>query len=173
MKRISYILLALILLSFSSCDMFRKMAGRPTGAEIARMKVEIEAHDAAVAAEQARLERLEMEKKAESDSIAAMDSLKSMKNRIFSSSSRGGLSRSDLKSRYYVIVGCFQQPANADRLCAEIKSYGFESTVISFRTGLYAVAMCETDRIADALANLKTVKSEKFCPEDVWILDNN
>lgn len=162
-----------MLLSLSSCDMFRKFAGRPTGAEIARMKVEIEAHEAAVAAEQARLERIEAEKKAMADSIAAMDSLKSMKNRFFSSASRGGLAKTDLKSRYYVIVGCFQQPENADKLCAEIKSYGFESTVISFRTGLFAVAVCETDRIADALASLKALRKEKFCPDDVWILHNN
>lgn len=173
MKRIAYIFLVLMLFSVSSCDLFRKLAGRPTSVELARMEVEIKAREEAAAQEQARLERIEMEKKAAADSLAAIDTLKSMKNRIFSTSSRGGLSKSELKSRYYVIVGCFQQPENADKLCAEVKSCGYESMVISFRSGIYAVALAETDRIADALANLKTVKKEKFCPGDVWILDNN
>jgi hypothetical protein len=37
---------------------------------------------------------------------------------------------------------------------------------------MIAVGLCPVNTIADALASLRDVKEEPFCPTDVWILVN-
>lgn len=184
MKR-SYILAALaVVMTVSGCDFFRKVAGRPTSADLEAKKVEI-AHAEMVKAEQAReqavLDSLQAvaeqarmaEEMAVRDSLAAHVELKEKECMIYDLSSLKGLSSGELTHRYYFIVGSFRDAANADRFMAKVaEAPGMEPVKVRFRTGMIAVGVCPRNRIAEMAALIDGVRAESFCPKDAWILVN-
>ena len=103
MKR-SYILAFFaVMLLVSGCDFFRKVAGRPTSADLQAKRTEItyvEAQKAELAREQARLDSLEAvaqkereaREMAERDSLAAHQTLKEKGCQIYELKSLKGLS---------------------------------------------------------------------------------
>lgn len=150
---------------FGGCDMFRKMAGRPTSDEIERRKVEISRR-------QAEIEAMKIEQKQVADSLAMLDSLRSMCDKVKHLSDIGDLYTVDLEARYYIIVGSFRKAGNAETMIRKASGAGYVPVLISFRNGLQAVGVSPTDRLSDALLSLKAVKREDFCPPDVWVLVN-
>ena len=60
----------------TACDSFRRLAGRPTGADIAIKKARIELEQAA---HQARLDSLRVIQKAMADSLELLDSVRASK----------------------------------------------------------------------------------------------
>lgn len=170
MKKSLVILMAVSMLILTGCDFFRRLAGRPTSEDIENRKLEILL--AQEAAEQARLDSLRREQQMVLDSIAALDSIKQQGGTILNPSKLGGLFATKLEARYYVIVGSFRQRTNAEALVNRISDHGYSPALISFRNGMIAVGVCPVNTLPDALTSLKTVKSEEFCPSDVWILVN-
>ena len=171
MKRLFPILaIATVMVLSTGCDAFRRIAGRPTSAEIASMKeqilMEIETKH------QARMDSLRRVEKALSDSLAILDSLRQINGTILNSSRMGGLFTTKLESRYYIVVGAMKQRANAEKLLTRVQKSGYVATLISFRNGFNAVGICSTDNLNEAFQSLKKVKTESFCPPDVWILVN-
>lgn len=157
----------------SGCDMFRSIAGRPTSEDLAMMKSETAAREAA---EAARRDSLETALRLEADSLAresALDSLKRMGGLLREPSRLGGLASSSvLSSRYYAVLGSFKDSANATRYLERIKTAGYTAELITFRTGLTSVGACpENDPVA-FLEMLGKIRGESFCPKDFWILVN-
>ena len=76
-------------------------------------------------------------------------------------------------SNYSVVVGSFKSVANAERMAAKVADEGYASSVLRFSNGMAAVAVEPRTKIADAVRVYEKVKSEKFCPDDAWILSNN
>jgi hypothetical protein len=181
MKRSYIFLLMAVMLMVSGCDFFRKVAGRPTSADLQAKKVEIECVEAEIAREQARQDSLEAlaqkariaEENARLDSLAAHQTLKEKNCMIYNLKSLKGLASGELDNRYYFIVGSFRDAANADKFMSKVaKDSTMAPVKVRFRTGMIAVGVCPRDRIADMASVVDDVRSRSFCPKDAWILEN-
>lgn len=170
MKKIMIVLMGLSLFAVTGCDFFRQLAGRPTSADIEAKRLEILIAEQQAA--QARLDSLMKQQQIAKDSLAALDSIAQYGGTILNPAKLGGLFATRLEARYYVIVGAFRVRANAENLLLKAKNAGYEPALISFNTGLIAVGLCPCSNIVDAKDALKKVKTEKFCPKDVWVLLN-
>jgi len=169
------IVLSVILLT--GCDGLRKLAGRPTSAELESLRLEVmearESEQARLAEQQARIDSLRRVEQALADSLALLDSLKQMHGTILNPSAMGGLFTTKLDYRYYIIVGAFSYRNNAEKLLNKVNEAGYSGTLISFRNGYNAIGVAPSDDLNSALSSLVAVKKESFCPPDAWILVND
>lgn len=173
MKRTAIFALTAATLLVCGCDFFRGLAGRPTSAEIAEKRVAVEAVKAEAAArEQARLDSLRIVEEAAADSLAALSKLETLNVKVLAVSEIGAV-YGDLGKGYSVVVGSFKSVANAERMAAKVADEGYASSVLRFSNGMAAVVVEPRTKIADAVRVYEKVKSEKFCPDDAWILSNN
>lgn len=160
-------------ISLSACtqvkDFLRRAAGRPTSEEIALKKARIEVEEAA---HQARLDSLRSYQKALADSLELLDRIKASHTMMMTASSVRGMSRNALSYRYYVVVGTFGTPSNSKAQASRASAAGYTATVIPFNNGFSAVGLDGTDRLQAAWERLQKIKTESFCPKDVWILIN-
>ncbi len=169
MKQIhSIFLLILLSLSLCSCDLFRKIAGRPTSDDIEKKRSALEMEQKA---HNDRLDSLKLVQTQISDSLAALDSIRMQGSSIVEARQLTDQEKSRLPYSYYVIVGAFGNPENAERFAAQASDAGYPSTLIRYRNGFTAVGVCPSDRIVDAYESLKSVRESGFCP-DAWILNN-
>ncbi len=172
MKKSYIVLVILSLLTLTGCDFMRRLAGRPTSEDVEQKRIEIlRAEEAAL---QARLDSLRnVEQRMMQDSLNALDSIRQSGGSILNPASLGGLFATKLEARYYIILGSFRSRANAEGLFNVAKEAGYKPALISFgKGGLIAVGVSPVNRLSDASAALNSVKKEKFCPKDVWILVN-
>ena len=170
MKSILAVLSLLALLSLAGCDMFRRLAGRPTAEEVEMMRIELLRQEES--RHQYRVDSLKKLEKALADSIAVLDSIRQMHGTILNPSEIGGLFTTKLDYRYYIVVGAFRSRSNAEELLDTVKKHGYVPILINFRNGFNAIGISPTNDIVGAFRSLKKVREEKFCPEDVWILVN-
>lgn len=161
-------LLCSVALLVSSCDLFRKMAGRPTSADIEQKRAMIEAQKNA---HEERLDSMDAVQKQIADSLAVLDSLRLTNSAVLSSRQLTAESKSSLSARYYVIIGAFGKIENAKKLVAKAEANSYEAELIAYANGFTAVGVCASDNLADAYARLQEVRQSGFCP-DAWILDN-
>lgn len=172
MKTTRYIAAALLILmplTFTGCDAFRKLAGRPTSGEIAVMKATLEenARQDSIARQKEALDRA----RAIADSVEFSDSaLASRGIRLASRTLAQGVSDT-LSHRYYVIIGAFGQPEHARKLASSVESSGYAATLIPYQSGIIIVGLCPADDRKTACDNLAMVEKEPFCPASAWILD--
>jgi len=168
-------LLSLAVLLSGSCDFVRKVAGRPTAAEVEDIRIEqIRAEEAA---HQARLDSMKRVEQHLADSIAALeahllDSLSQVKGTILNPSKLGGLYTTKLETRYCIIVGAFRTRAYAERKLLKCNQAGYTATIVSFRNGLNAVAVCPSNDLNEILRTLRQLRGNGICPADGWILVN-
>jgi len=165
--RLMALLLASVLV-FTSCDLFRMMAGRPTSKDI-EAKKELIAKEQKL--HQDRLDSLKLMQKHISDSLAVLDSIRMSNSSLVSVRQLSPESRKSLSHRYYVIVGAFGKPENAEKSAANARESGYEPTLITYQNGFVAVGVNPSDRLTDAYSALSKVRDSGFCP-DAWILDN-
>ena len=172
MKKSCILLAVVSLLCLTGCDFMRKLAGRPTSEDVEMKRIEIlRAEEAAL---QARLDSLRnVEQRMMQDSLNALDSIRQLGGSILNPASLGGLFATKLEARYYIILGSFRSRANAEGLFNVAKNAGYKPALISFgKGGLIAVGVSPVNKLSDAFTALNSVKKEKFCPNDVWILVN-
>lgn len=170
--RKSVILLMLAVMTIvTGCDFFRVLAGRPTGKDIDARRVEImKSEEAAL---QVRLDSIRLaEEKVAADSLAALDSLAAQGIVITGASRLGGLAADVSAHRYHIIAGAFRDKANARKLAGKAESEGYEAELIECRTGIIAVGLCPSDRIAVTYNAMQRLRHESFFPKDSWILLN-
>ena len=175
MKRTFIILLALTLLCTSSCDFVRTLAGRPTSAQVEQLRLEQLA--AEQARYQARLDSMARVEKQMADSLAALeahllDSLSQVNGTILNPAKLGGLFTTKLETRYCIVVGAFRGRYYADRKLKACNEAGYKASIISFKNGLMAVAVCPSDDLNETLKTLKQLRGKGVCPPDSWILVN-
>ena len=170
MKKFLLLLSALSLLTLGGCDMFRRLAGRPTAKELEQIKMEMLLRQEAQ--QVARIDSLRRVEKALSDSIAVLDSIRQLHGTILNPSEIGGLFTTRLDFRYYIVVGAFKDRANAENLLSEVREKGYSPVLINFRNGFNAIAISPSDDLHAVFHALKKVREEPFCPDDVWILVN-
>ena len=176
MKRSVILSLAAAVLVFGGCDFVRTLAGRPTSEELAVKESRIE-RERDVARYQARIDSLERVRVRLADSLAALDahlldSLSQVKGTILNPTKMGGLYTTKLQSRYYIVVGAFRTRSYAERKLTQCNAAGYTATIISFRNGLLAVAVCPSDSLNETLKTLRELRGNGICPKDGWILVN-
>ncbi|MBO8484068.1 MAG: SPOR domain-containing protein [Bacteroidetes bacterium] len=171
MKKFLLLLSALSLLTLGGCDMFRRLAGRPTAKELEQIKMEMLLRQEAQ--QVARIDSLRRVEKALSDSIAVLDSIRQLHGTILNPSEIGGLFTTRLDFRYYIVVGAFKDRANAEKLLSEVREKGYSPVLINFRNGFNAIGIAPANDLFNIFRSLKRVKTEEFCPDDVWILVND
>ena len=171
MKKVILALFVFVAVFFTGCDTFRRLAGRPTSAEIEAKRKVIEL--AEPAKHQERMGPLTRIEKQMADSLAVLDSLNGKNGTAMREPARmGGISAGSLKNKYYIIVGAFMDKGNAEFMKKQVTGAGYEAELIYFRNGYTCVGVCPTDNLVEEYADLKKLKAEKFCPEDIWILVN-
>ena len=174
MKKTLILLFAAAVL-LSGCDFVRTVAGRPTSAQVEQIrKNRIAAEEAA---HQARLDSMAKAEKAMAEALAAreahlLDSLTQSKGTVLNPSKMGGLYTTKLESKYYIIVGAFRVRSYAERKLNQCNGAGYTATIISFRNGLLAVAICPSNSLEETLKTLKQLRGTEVCPKDGWILMN-
>jgi hypothetical protein len=173
----SYILLAaVVLMTVTGCDFFRKLAGRPTSDEIEVKRLEMVADLEAKAARQKAIEdSLALVARDEADSIEACLYIKEKGIRIYTPSGLGGIAKDEVLPESYgcyrVIVGAFKDKGNAQKKRKAVAEAGdFAPHFIRMRNGMIAVATCQVNQIQNALAGMKELQSVGVCPADAWIL---
>ena len=154
---------------FGSCDLLRKMAGRPTSKDIEAKRLLIEKEELS---HQRRLDSLKLMQKYISDSLAVLDSMNMSKTALVASRQLSAETKKALEYRYYVIVGAFGKPENAQKFAQKAKESGYEPTLISYKNGFLAVGVSPSNKLTDSYAALRVIRDSGFCP-DAWILDNN
>ena len=170
MKRImAMAALAASICLLGGCDFFRQLAGRPTSRDIEakRLRIEREAE-----AHQRRLDSLKLVQKQISDSLATLDSLKNAKESMISTRQLATKREHELPYRYYVMIGSFSSPANAERQAGKAEQAGYPATLIPFRSGFVSVGICPSNSLTEVYASLRKLRGERFCPKDAWILNN-
>ena len=174
MKKSVIIVLAVCAVILSGCDFVRVIAGRPTSKQVEAIRVERVKQEEA--RHQVRLDSMRRVQQQLADSLAMekylLDSLSQSKGTVMTPSSLGGIGVSNLDYAYYIVVGAFRDPANALKKKVQCEDAGFPASIINFRNGLNAVAVCPSNSIAETIKNMKTVKGKSFCPKDGWILVN-
>ncbi|NLX41614.1 MAG: SPOR domain-containing protein [Bacteroidales bacterium] len=140
--RIVTILLAASLL-FSGCDFFRSILGKPTSKEIEAARIEQEAAEAARRDSIARAE--------EQARLAAEAAAR------------------PVYSNYYVIMGCYKIPANAQRLKAKLEAKGYDVAELRFKNGYDVVAIQGSETFREAYRHWYTMLERGDEPYDMWI----
>ncbi len=171
MKKFLFLLSALSLLTLTGCDMFRRLAGRPTAKELEQMRVEL--FQRQESEHLARIDSLKRVEMALCDSIAVLDSIRQLHGTILNPSEIGGLFTTRLDFMYYIVVGAFKDRSNAETLLAEVREKGYSPVLINFRNGFNAIGIAPANDLQHIFLSLKKVKGEDFCPDDVWILVND
>ena len=171
MKKLFLLMSVLSLQSLVGCDMFRRLAGRPTARELEQIK-KVEMLKRLENSHLERIDSLKRVEKALSDSIAVLDSIRQLHGTILSTSEIGGLFTTKLDFMYYIVVGAFKDRANAESLFTAVRDKGYSPVLINFRNGFNAVGIEPADDLHHIFLSLKKVKTEAFCPDDVWILVN-
>lgn len=170
MRKYTALMALVVVLSFTGCDFFRTLAGRPTSEEIEAMKVEkLRIEEERL---QADLLKLQQEKQAVEDSIEALKLVRQQEGTLLNPTALGGLFATKLEARYCVILGAFSHRSNAERLHKEISDKGYTPLLISLRSGLIAVGISPVNSLQEAMQSVRKVSGETFCPDDVWILYN-
>ncbi|MCQ2166284.1 MAG: hypothetical protein MJY49_02490 [Bacteroidales bacterium] len=162
MKKVFRILLILSILCLSGCDFMRRVAGRPTGAELERKAL--------------KLEQLKAEKTAGTDSAdvsaakaeAALQELERMDVKL-SSVFRFGTPAKPVKDKYSIIVGVFRNAASASRIVEKAKAKGFGAYLIRFPDGVNAVCLDGGGSPAAFPELITKARKEGLCPSDAWI----
>lgn len=176
MKRSVLPALCIVMLLVSGCDFFRTLAGRPTSREIAEKRVEVERIKEEIRLK-AELDSLETVRQRMADSLAALethllDSLSQIKGTILNPARLGGLYTTKLDARYSIIVGAFRTRSYAERKLKQCTDAGYTATIVSFRNGLMAVAVCPSDELNETVQRLRELRGNGICPKDGWILVN-
>ena len=161
------------LLTACGCDMFRALAGRPTSSDMKAMRTALVAREAAEAARKDSLERVRLEAEKAVRMAAALDTLESMKGLLRTPARFNGLASGiEPSAKYYIVVGSFRDRANAQKYSEKLTADGYPAEAVGFRNGFTAVGVCPTDDPSALLASLRSVRKEKFCPKEVWVLVN-
>jgi len=174
MKHIVLPILTFVLmtLSLTGCDWVRKMAGRPTSADIEAIRRKIAADEAAVQAKNDSLAVVAaMRKQAVADSVAALDSF-AVSGRYFRKPAELGGIKGDYPAKYAIAVGAFRKVANAQRLSEKFDAEIYSPSVVVSGMGLNIVLVCPANRIKDLYDSYAELRNNPLFPKDAWILVN-
>ena len=172
---LSVIVLILGCLMLGGCDFLRRVAGRPTSADLDAKRELIAAQQQAEAAQKAaeqaaqQVQAVEAAPKPDASSFAALRAAGCLANSV---SALGLRLPAALTHNYYIITGSFSERANAETLAAKLLSKGYESELIRFSERRTAVGACPSDRVEEIVDSYRKLLAGGDVPKDSWILVN-
>ena len=181
MKKIfAAISLSVLVLSVSSCDLFRSLAGRPTSAEL---KSAIEKQQSSARQMQAITEEpaITTEQTAPEETIAVA-SPQAKKEEYTMVKREGRMSvplaythtNSTLKATpehsYYIIVGTYRQRPTLNKMIKDAHDAGYETFLLEYSNGLTSVGLMPCDHLGEAIDAYAKISKEDFCPKGACIL---
>ncbi|MEE0340048.1 MAG: hypothetical protein UD286_01820 [Bacteroidales bacterium] len=181
MKKIfAAISLSVLVLSVSSCDLFRSLAGRPTSAEL---KSAIEKQQSSAQQMQAITEEpAETTQQTAPEETIAVASPQAKKEEYTMVKREGRMSvplaythtNSTLKATpehsYYIIVGTYRQRPTLNKMIKDAHDAGYETFLLEYSNGLTSVGLMPCDNLGEAIDAYAKVSKEDFCPKDACIL---
>lgn len=175
MKKTLILALAAFTVLISGCDFVRTLAGRPTAAQVEQIRLERMAREEAL--HQARLDSMRKAEQHLADSIAALeaflrDSLVQAQGTRLNPAKMGSLFTTKLDAHYCIIVGAYRTRSYAERKLKLCNDAGYTGTILSFRNGLLAVAICPSDDLRKTVNTLNKLRGTGVCPRDSWLLIN-
>ena len=153
----------------SGCDFLRLSAGRPTSADLERMRVAVAASapaaadvvaDTTVVADTLSSEVAPAPSRETANLIKPDGTVLDYTQELAASPGH----------KFYVIVGTFCSEENLQRMVRVAELKGYEVEKIEFAGGLVAVGLCPTETPEEAHAALAKVAAEPFSPKDLYIL---
>ncbi len=84
--------------------------------------------------------------------------------------SEQGLVSGELEARYVIIVNAYRQREYAEKKVKDLEQKGYPASIVSFRNGLLAVAVCPSDDLDLTRARLEKLRSSGDIPKESWIL---
>lgn len=193
MKKIfAAISLSVLVLSVSSCDLFRSLAGRPTSAELksaiekqqnSAQQMQAITEEPAETTQQAITEEpaITTEQTAPEETIAVA-SAQAKKEEYTMVKREGRMSvplaythtNSTLKATpehsYYIIVGTYRQRPTLNKMIKDAHDAGYETFLLEYSNGLTSVGLMPCDNLGEAIDAYAKVSKEDFCPKDACIL---
>lgn len=193
MKKIfAAISLSVLVLSVSSCDLFRSLAGRPTSAELksaiekqqsSARQMQAITEEPAETTQQAITEEpaITTEQTAPEETIAVA-SPQAKKEEYTMVKREGRMSvplaythtNSTLKATpehsYYIIVGTYRQRPTLNKMIKDAHDAGYETFLLEYSNGLTSVGLMPCDNLGEAIDAYAKVSKEDFCPKDACIL---
>lgn len=149
-KVIEYTIIVMLLVALlQGCDCIKGQLGMPTSGEIERMK------------EQMRIKE-EQQKAMEERERFVQDSLAKAELAVKKRAVEG----------YHVIVGCFKDFANAEKMETRLKGKGYSNAVqIPLKNGYMMVSLGSMERLRDAVRLMEKVSEDKGIPyyDDIWV----
>ena len=190
MKKIfAAISLSVLVLSVSSCDLFRSLAGRPTSAElksaIERQQNAAETEKQTITEEPAETTQqaaITAEEAAAPEETIAVASTQAEKEEYTMVKREGRMSvplaythtNSTLKATpehsYYIIVGTYRQKPTLNKMIKDAHDAGYETFLLEYSNGLTSVGLMPCDNLGEAIDAYAKVSKEDFCPKDACIL---
>lgn len=201
MKKIfAAISLSVLVLSVSSCDLFRSLAGRPTSAELksaiekqqnaAETEKQTITEEPAITAQQATIteepagtaEQAAIKEQTAPEETIAIASTQAEKEEYTMVKREGRMSvplaythtNSTLKATpehsYYIIVGTYRQKPTLNKMIKDAHDAGYETFLLEYSNGLTSVGLMPCDNLGEAIDAYAKVSKEDFCPKDACIL---
>lgn len=188
MKKIfAAISLSVLVLSVSSCDLFRSLAGRPTSAEL---KSAIEKQQNAAETEKQTIteepaettQQATIKEQTAPEETIAVASTQAEKEEYTMVKREGRMSvplaythtNSTLKATpehsYYIIVGTYRQKPTLNKMIKDAHDAGYETFLLEYSNGLTSVGLMPCDNLGEAIDAYAKVSKEDFCPKDACIL---
>ena len=152
----------------SGCDFMRKVAGRPTSADLEAMVAAREQEEARAARALQERQQRERELQYQADSLLAVQTMEGIvMNRLSDLNVRV---TTELPAKYHVVLGAFSDASNADNLISRLKEAGYEASAMRYRSGKTAVLACCTDSFVELGKSFASLQKENYCPKDVWVI---
>lgn len=200
MKKIfAAISLSVLVLSVSSCDLFRSLAGRPTSAELksaiekqqsSAQQMQAITEEPAETTQQATIteepaitaEQAAIKEQTAPEETIAVASTQAEKEEYTMVKREGRMSvplaythtNSTLKATpehsYYIIVGTYRQKPTLNKMIKDAHDAGYETFLLEYSNGLTSVGLMPCDNLGEAIDAYAKVSKEDFCPKDACIL---
>lgn len=193
MKKIfAAISLSVLVLSVSSCDLFRSLAGRPTSAELksaiekqqssAQQMQDITEEPAITEVPAETTQQATIKEQTAPEDTIAVASTQAEKEEYTMVKREGRMSvplaythtNSTLKATpehsYYIIVGTYRQKPTLNKMIKDAHDAGYETFLLEYSNGLTSVGLMPCDNLGEAIDAYAKVSKEDFCPKDACIL---
>lgn len=173
--------LSVLVLSVSSCDLFRSLAGRPTSAEL-KSAIEKQQSSAQQMQDITEEPAITAEEAATPEETIAVASTQAEKEEYTMVKREGRMSvplaythtNSTLKATpehsYYIIVGTYRQKPTLNKMIKDAHDAGYETFLLEYSNGLTSVGLMPCDNLGEAIDAYAKVSKEDFCPKDACIL---
>jgi hypothetical protein len=163
-------------LSVSSCDFLRSLAGRPTSEQLKSAskapEVTAEAVEQDSLAVETPQEQVQEQPSAQQQGEPEYEMVRrhGRLNVPFAYTHTNSSLKSTPEHTYYILVGTYRQKPTLNKMISDARKAGYEPCLLEYVNGLVSVGLLPCDNIEQAIDAYATVKNEKFCPGDACVL---